>query len=76
MQRCPRCKSDALEEHTIRYSQEFEGTFYIIEHVPAGICGQCGEVVLAESTAEKIQRVIWSGAKPQRTETVPVYEIA
>lgn len=76
MGRCPRCKSDSLEMQTIRYSQELDGEFYLIDHVPAAICGQCGEVVLSESVAEGIQQMIWSGATPQRTEQVPVYEMA
>ncbi len=76
MDRCPRCKSDALVAQKIQYSQEFEGNFYIIEQVPAYVCEQCGEIILSESTAEKIQDLIWSGAKPQRTRSVPVYEVA
>ena len=75
MRRCPRCKSEALESQTVRYSQEFEGHFYIIEQVPAQVCRQCGEIILSESVAEKIQEMIWSGAKPNRTEQVPVYEV-
>jgi len=75
--KCPRCKNDeTLKAQTIRYSQEFEGNFYIIENVPAYICMQCGETILFESVAEAIQQIVWSGAKPKRTERVPVYEIA
>lgn len=76
MQRCPRCKTDALEAGTIRYSQEFEGNFYIIENVPVWICTQCGEIILSESVAEAIQDMIWSDAEPKRTIQVPVYEVA
>ena len=76
MRRCPRCKNDALEPRTIRYSQEYRGNFCIIENVPARVCTQCGEIILSESIAEKIQRIIWTGATPERTETVPVYEVA
>ena len=76
MNRCPRCKSDALVAKKIQYSQEFEGNIYIMEQVPAYVCEQCGEIILSESMAEMIQELIWSGAKPQRTRAVPVYEIA
>jgi YgiT-type zinc finger domain-containing protein len=76
MEKCPRCKSAALVPQTIRYYQEFEGNLYIIEQVPARICEQCGEVILSETTAEKIQNLIWSGAEPERTRVVPVYEMA
>lgn len=76
MKKCPRCKSEALVAQTIQYSQEFEGKFYIIEQVPAYVCEQCGETILSETTAEKIQNLIWSGVEPQRTRSVPVYEMA
>ena len=75
MNRCPRCKSDALEAHTIQYFQEFEGQFFIIENVPARICNQCGEIILSETVSEKIQETIWSGATPKRTQQVPVYDV-
>ena len=76
METCPRCKSQALAPRTIRYSQEFEGKFYIIENVPARVCAQCGEILISETIADKIQRLVWAGAEPQRTEPVPVYEVA
>lgn len=76
MTKCPRCKSEALEPQTIRYSQEYEGHFYIVEKVPVHICSQCGEIILSETVAESIQRMIWSGAQPERIEKVPVYEMA
>jgi len=76
MTKCPRCKSEALEPQMIRYSQEYEGHFYIIEKAPVHVCAQCGEIILSESVGESIQRKIWSGAQPKRMEKVPVYEIA
>ena len=76
MKQCPRCKNEALTLETIRYSQEYQGKFYIVENVPAWVCGQCGEIIITETTAEKIQGLIWSGNEPTRTEQVPVYEMA
>ena len=76
MNKCPRCKSESLEPQTIRYSQEFEDHFYIIERVPVHICSQCGEIVLSETIATSIQNLIWSGTQPERIENVPVYDMA
>ncbi len=75
MEHCPRCKLEALEFQAIQYSQEFEGKFFIIENVPAKVCSQCGEIIISETVAEKIQKLVWSGAKPKRIAQVPVYEI-
>lgn len=76
MERCPRCKVEALTFQMIQYSQEYEGHFYIIENVPARVCKQCGEIIISEPVAEKIQELVWSGVKLKRTEQVPVYEVA
>jgi YgiT-type zinc finger domain-containing protein len=76
MKKCPRCKSAALVRETIQYSQDFEGNFYIIEQAPAYVCEQCGEIILSETTAGKIQHLIWSGIEPERTRSVPVYRVA
>lgn len=76
MSMCPRCKSGTLEPRTIRYVQEYAGNLYIVENVPACVCMQCDEVILSEPVAEKIQQLIWSGAAPERTEQVPVYQVA
>jgi len=75
MERCPRCKSEALESRIIQYFQEFEGDYFIIENVSARICNQCGEIIFSERIAERIQEMIWSGAEPKRTERVSVYEV-
>ena len=74
MKKCPRCKSESLEPQAIRYFQEYQDRFYIIENVPAYTCAQCGEIILSEATAESIQALVWLSPKPERTEQVPVYE--
>ncbi len=56
---CPARRSKPAGSH---------GNFYIIESVSAHVYTQCGEIILSESAAEKIQRMIWSDAKPERTE--------
>ncbi len=70
-ERCPRCKSEALEAHTIQYFQEFDGEYFSIENVSARICNQCGEIILSEPIAERIQEMIWAGTKPKRIQQVP-----
>lgn len=76
MAKCPRCKNQSLEPRIIRYTQECEGKFYILEGVPAHICTTCDEIILSEATAERIQEIIWAGVAPDRTESVPVYQVS
>ncbi len=62
-----------LVRETITYTSGHHGRVVIIRNVPAYICSQCGEQLFAPETVEYLQNVIRHG-KPEKTETVPVYE--
>ena len=74
MTKCPLCKG-RLERKIVSYTQPYEGKLYVIEHVPADVCQQCGEIVLEPSTAKKIQNLVWSG-KPKGSLQLPVFDLA
>lgn len=65
-----------MEQRTITHVQTFQGQIYVLENVPAEVCVQCGEVLLAPQVLGKIQRLVWSGAEPSRTTQMPVYDLA
>lgn len=76
MNQCPVCKGDTAEERVIRYPQEYQGRIYIIDHVPAEVCNQCGEILLRPEVAKKIERLVRGNFAAPRTEAVPVYDLA
>ncbi len=71
---CPLCGGD-LERKQITYVQEFEGRVIIIEDVPADVCTQCHEKLLAPDIVREIQRIVWEAPAPEREERVPVYKL-
>ena len=75
LDKCPVCGS-GLEQKRITHPQQFEGNNIILENVPAQVCRQCGEVFLAPSVVERLQKVVSSAGTPKRTAAVPVYDLA
>ena len=61
-------------EQTVTYTLEFDGKFFIIEHVPARVCLETGEQFFAPDTVEKLQKIIWEQRKPIKVIETPVYE--
>ena len=58
----------------ITYTLEYNGKFFIIEHVPARVCKETGEQFFSPETVEHIQTIIKHEKKPIRVEKTPVYE--
>jgi YgiT-type zinc finger domain-containing protein len=70
---CFFCKG-TVEEHRIPREIRWKGQLFIIEHVPVGVCMQCGEKFLKPEIAKGIDRILQEKRKPSKTIQVPVYE--
>lgn len=55
--------------HTVRQG----GRVVVIDHVPAEVCGVCGDVLLRPETVRQLEKLL-KGAEPTRS--VPLYEFA
>ena len=75
MKTCPIC-GGRLEAKRITHPQEHNGKVIILENVPAEVCRQCGEVLLRPDVLKRVQELVWSESKPERTALVPVYDLA
>jgi YgiT-type zinc finger domain-containing protein len=65
--------NETMIQTEVTYSLEYEGRFYLIEHVPARVCRETGEQYFAPETVEHIQALIKGGQSPQRVIETPVY---
>jgi len=52
-------------EQYMTYTLEIDGKFYIVEHVPGGVCQETGVQYFAPETVEKLRRS--SGNKRSRS---------
>jgi len=73
--KCDRCGGD-YRERIVTYTIFYEGSFHIVEGVPAKECDKCGDRLYAPQTVEKIQAAIWNHKKPSKIVETPVIEFA
>ena len=72
--RCSVCGA-ALNVQTITYTQTVGENVFVVEHVPAQVCPQCGETYLSPDTADTLQEIGKQQAyKATRTVEVPVFD--
>lgn len=68
--------NETIVEAQVTYTIEYQGKFYIIEHVPARVCKETGEQYFAPETVEHIQNLIKGNKQPVRVIETPVYNYA
>ncbi len=68
--RYPRVYEERLIAPTVRY----HGELVVVDHVPAEICTECGDVLLKPETVRKIETLLKQRAQPAHL--VPLYEYA
>ena len=69
-------KNETKRDKRVTYTLEKDGTFYIIENVPARVCEETGEQFFAPATVDRLQKIILTGRKPKRTIETPIFEFA
>ena len=68
--------NETFEERLVTYTQELDGRFIVVEHVPARVCRETGEQLFSPETVSRLQTIIRSRHKPARTVETPVYEFS
>lgn len=63
-----------VKEQYIAREIRWKGRLFIIEHVPVGVCTQCGEKVIKPEVAKEIDLMLHEERQPSKMIQVPVYE--
>ncbi|MBI5563129.1 MAG: YgiT-type zinc finger protein [Deltaproteobacteria bacterium] len=67
---CPGEYEDKRIVHTVCP----KGEVVVIDHVPAEVCSECGDVLLRPETVRHIEELLRVSRRPDKT--VPLYEYA
>ena len=73
--RCPTCGGD-MEPGTVTHPMVAGRRVLVFEHVPALVCGQCGESALAGLVVSEIERIVRDVPEPTRSTTARVYDLS
>lgn len=70
---CRECGGRLIEQTVTRVIQ-YRGQWFMIEHVPAFVCEQCGAQYFTPDAHDRVVKLITSENEPVRMETVAVYD--
>jgi len=73
MSECRYCRGQ-LEEKLVSRVQEYHGRWFLVEHVPAQVCSQCGEVFYTPEAHNLVLRLVRESQEPVRLETLAVLD--
>ena len=75
-EKCALCKG-IMEERTVSLDLRVDGQLVVIENVPALVCADCGEKVVAPEVGRKIEKLVrQAGTKAGvKTISVPVMDL-
>lgn len=75
---CPKCGA-AMRADAVRTAIWIDERLFIVEDIPAQVCGACLEQFYDEDTTEVLRRLTESGftsAQPTREIAVPIFSLA
>ena len=76
MFKCHVCGSDSATEQVVSEVFTIDGRRVLVEHIPAQVCGRCGEATFTRATTEKVRRLVHGEGRPVGTIPMDVYEMA
>jgi YgiT-type zinc finger domain-containing protein len=65
-----------MTEDIVTYTIQLGDKLVVVEHVPAKVCGQCGERLYSPETVERLQSTVWGRREPSRMLQTPVFDFA
>jgi len=65
-----------MTDDRVTYTIQLDEKLVVVEHVPAKVCGQCGERLYAPETVERLQNTVWGTQEPSRVLQTPVFDFA
>ncbi|MCK6580415.1 MAG: YgiT-type zinc finger protein [Anaerolineae bacterium] len=73
MNECLYCKGH-LEARLVSRVQAYHGRWYLIEHVPALVCSQCGETFYTPQAHDLVLSLVREAAAPVRIDPLTVLD--
>jgi len=73
---CDVCGATAFRAEMITEVFEIDGRRVLVEHIPAQLCVQCGEVVFSQEIMERVRRMVHGEAEPVGLAQLEVFAFA
>ena len=73
MLKCEVCGSTAIRDESVDEVFHINGTYQLVEHIPATVCSQCGEKTFNRETAENVRILLHGSAHPDHAVKLDVF---
>ena len=73
--KCVFCSGET-KKMTVTFSYEEENRYFLVEHVPAEVCDQCGEKTYSPEVTAELLKFAKDKFKPAKKLEVPVFDFA
>ncbi len=70
---CPNCGGGVTPDQVTHRAHDAQGHYHIFDHVPALVCGRCGEYFLSQPTVERLESLV-QRAQPVKTVVTAFYD--
>ncbi len=74
MFKCHVCGSEDARTEYVNEIFNIDGSFYLVERIPATVCCRCGEEIFTRQTMEQIRLMLHSKTQPVRSISVNVFD--
>jgi YgiT-type zinc finger domain-containing protein len=71
---CEYCRGPIVEKHVTLY-RKFKGKYIVFEHVPAGVCKECGTRYYVANVLKLVEEGVRGRQKAEREVLVPVFSM-
>lgn len=72
---CHVCGNTTAKSEFVSEVFTIKGRRVLVGHIPAQVCGRCGEATFSRETTEHVRRLV-HGARPARTVSPEVFAMA
>jgi YgiT-type zinc finger domain-containing protein len=75
---CPRCGGDTRDE-VVRTAIWLDDRLFVVEDIPARVCGTCMEQFYDDETTEALRRLTaerFASIEPAREQVVPIFSLS
>lgn len=70
---CPMCHARESHHELVDELFHIDHKPVMVEHIPATVCGRCGEKTFSRETTEKIRLIVHGGAQPVKAIAMDVF---
>ena len=76
MKKCTVCGNTSFKSQCVEQVFNVDGHMFLVQDMPAEICGRCGEASFSRETAEHVRQLVHGESRPKKRVKLDVFAYA